>query len=563
MAPHQRTLVLDESGTPASDWLRRLADGEVTAVGDLAEAVERLRRESFTAVVLADPALLDLPGCRDRLQRAEHILDALVNGVAVLDPSLRVTWVSRVLRNLCTSDPVGRPLLDALGAVRFVEPGADPFHMALGGEPSSARLLYDDSRYLDLVVTPARAGGSVTELVVVCRDVTREVLRQQKLDALYRAGRELTDFDPEQLGEMNVPARVELLKQNLRRQIHDLLHYDVIEVRLLDRRTGRLEPLLQEGMTPEAASRVLYARTQDNGVTGYVAATGQSYLCPDAASDPHFLQGSPGARSSMTVPLLMRDEVIGTFNVESPRLNAFGIEDLQFTELYAREVAQALNTLNLLSAQLACTASQSIEAVNREVALPADELLTLASGLLEQAAGERPEWVAALQKIIADAREIKRCILKVGDELAVPADDGAVRPGLKGKRILVVDSDERVRRSAHAILERQGCLVETAATATEGLALAKSGSFDAILADIRHPDMGGYEAYRRLKEHQPNGKVILTAAFGYDSSHTLIKARQDGLRFVLFKPFQPPQLFNALLAPDEPGGSQPEVIQAS
>ncbi len=34
---------------------------------------------------------------------------------------------------------------------------------------------------------------------------------------------------------MSVEERVELLKSNIRRFTHDLLHYDVVEIRLLDR----------------------------------------------------------------------------------------------------------------------------------------------------------------------------------------------------------------------------------------------------------------------------------------------------------------------------------------
>jgi hypothetical protein len=34
--------------------------------------------------------------------------------------------------------------------------------------------------------------------------------------------------------------------------------------------------------------------------------------------------------------------------------------------------------------------------------------------------------------------------------------------------------------------------------------------------------------------------------YGYDPTHALVKARQDGLRFVLFKPFRVDQLRDAL-----------------
>ena len=68
--------------------------------------------------------------------------------------------------------------------------------------------------------------------------MTAEVQQQQKLDALHKAGRELAALAPDQLADMSVEERIELLKQNIRRFTHDLLHYDVIEIRLLDRRHG-------------------------------------------------------------------------------------------------------------------------------------------------------------------------------------------------------------------------------------------------------------------------------------------------------------------------------------
>ena len=122
----------------------------------------------------------------------------------------------------------------------------------------------------------------------------------------------------------------------------------MVEIRLLDGRTGKLEPLLAVGMVPEAAGRDLFARPQNNGVTGFVAATGKSYLCEDTTADPLYLEGCKGAKSSLTVPLVLHDEVIGTFNVESPEPRAFSESDLQFLEIFTRDVAVALNTLELL-----------------------------------------------------------------------------------------------------------------------------------------------------------------------------------------------------------------------
>ena len=58
--------------------------------------------------------------------------------------------------------------------------------------------------------------------------------------------------------------------------------------------------------------------------------------------------------------------------------------------------------------------------------------------------------------------------------------------------------------------------------------------------------MAGYEIFRALREAQPNARVILMTGFGYDPGHSLVKARQDGLRHVLYKPFRVDQLRDAL-----------------
>jgi two-component system, sensor histidine kinase SagS len=497
----------------------------------------------------------DEPNLRARLARAEQIIAATQRGIAILDRDLNITWVNEPFRAWCPEDPIGKRFPDVLGPTTIVSPAPRPFEAALAGHSATIRLQYRTARYLDVAVSPVRGNGDVSELITLSEDVTKDVIRQQQFDALHKAGQELADLDPGQLSEMTLKDRIDLLKQNLRRSIHDLLHYDVIEIRLLDMQTRRLEPLLQEGMTPEAAVRELNAVPTGNGVTGYVAATGRSYLCTDTASDPLYITGAPGARSSMTVPIVYQDEVIGTFNVESPRPNAFGSEDLQFAELFSRELGRALHTLNLLSAQLQCTATQSIEAVNREIALPVDDLLSLASGLLAQS--KDPVWSTQLQNILAKAREVKHAIHKVADDFA-PADTSDSRLlRLRGMRVLVIDREEQTRRSAHAILEKFGCEVETAPTGPEGMQLAETGRFDAVISDIQQVGMGGTAVYRGAKTRQPAARIVLMKGFCYDSEHTVVNARQEDYWIpLIYKPLIPNQLLNALTAdsPKRPAG---------
>ena len=80
--------------------------------------------------------------------------------------------------------------------------------------------------------------------------------------------------------------------------------------------------------------------------------------------------------------------------------------------------------------------------------------------------------------------------------------------------------------------------------------LFRSSAYDAVLVDIRLPDLSGYEAFSKLREAQPKARVVLMTAFGYDPSHAIVKCRQEGLRSILYKPFRIDQLIDALEGQD-------------
>ena len=141
-----------------------------------------------------------------------------------------------------------------------------------------------------------------------------------------------------------------------------------------------------------------------------------------------------------------------------------------------------------------------------------------------------------------------RSILQVGDELlAGHTLAQAISHGtLKGKRLLIVDSERDIRRSGHEILGRFGCVIETAYDGAGALLMARTHKYDVVIADIRLSDLKGDEMFRRLREYDPRQQVILMAGFGYDSNHTIVKARQMGLQSVIYKPFRREQLLKAL-----------------
>lgn len=527
---------------------------DVVVVENPLRGLVYLTRESFDGVYVASNFFQQAFELGSLLQN-QQILEGMPDGVALLDSENTVVWGNGRLREWSARDQVvGANFYTVLGSPEILGPDFCPFHTALAtGSPSSSTLRSEDNRYFQVHAAPVReVNGAPRHLIVTVRDVTREVQQQQKLAAIHQAGVELADLTPDELLQMSVEDRIELLKSNILHITQGLLNFEVVEIRLLDQKTGRLEPLLAVGMEPQATQRVLLAQPQGNGVTGFVAATGKSYLCEDTTEDPLYLEGSRGAKSSLTVPLTLHDEVIGTFNVESNEPRAFTESDLQFLEIFTRDVAVALNTLELLQAEKASAAAASVEAIHSAVALPVDEILNDAVNVMERYIGHEPEVVERLQRILRNARDIKQVIQKVGQKMtpsqAHPAPPQPEGGALQGRRILLVDEDTAVRSAAHALLERYGCVVETAPDGEQAMFMVRNSGYDVVIADIRLPDMSGFQFMQKLQQVmdvEPLPLILMTG-FGYDPDHSIVKARQAGLQAILYKPFRLDQLLSTV-----------------
>ncbi len=521
--------------------------------------VDELNEPLVDGVWIARDQLPQLSELRGIAQSGLMLRD-MPEGVALLDSDIRVLWGNTRLRQWAGVEGsiTGMNFYQLLSNPEIMGPDFCPFHTALAtSEESNSTLHTDSNRYYQVHAAPLVQPGQAMQLIVTISDITDEILQQQKLEAIHKAGRDLADLRPTEIFQMEVDERIDLLKENIRHYLSDLLNFEVIEIRLLEHATGNLVPLLSVGIDQDAADRQLFAHPQGNGVTGYVAASGLPYVCQDVENDPLFIPGVATSRSSITAPLILHDQVLGTINVESPESNAFGDNDLQFLEIFARDVAFALNTLELLVAQKANTAQQSCDAIHSAVAMPVDEILNDAVNVMEGYIGHAPEVVERLQRILQNARDIKQTIQSVGQKMtpleAVPVGvQSSQHAALRGKRILVVDADGPVREDAHRLLERYGCIVETAHKGDEAVWMVRSSggakSYDVIISDIRLPDYSGYQLMLRLGDIMQRVPMVLMTGFGYDPGHSIVKARQNGLhpKCVLFKPFRLDQLVDVI-----------------
>ncbi len=80
---------------------------------------------------------------------------------------------------------------------------------------------------------------------------------------------------------------------------------------------------------------------------------------------------------------------------------------------------------------------------------------------------------------------------------------------------------------------------------TSGLEAIKEimkGQVCLVVTDIAMPDMDGYELYWRIKDYNADLPVIMMTGFGYDPNHVLVRSRQEGLKDILYKPFETSKL---------------------
>ncbi|MCP4081473.1 MAG: response regulator [Planctomycetaceae bacterium] len=496
------------------------------------------------------------------------IFNRMPDGFAVTDRTNQIVWANKSLGDWFPEQPlVGLDFFDAMGRPEIIGECSNPLASALKtGCSNSSSLKCDTRTYYRLRVAPVSVDGlEPSHNLIIVSDASEEVLHVQKLEAIHNAGSELADLTPEEVCRMNIEERIDLLKANILYYTQDLLGYDVVEIRLIDRKTNRCETLLSEGIDSKESKLPLFAEAQGNGVTGFVCATGKSYLCEDTTSDRLYVDGLIGAKSSLTVPLMLHDQVIGSFNVESPQVGAFTEADLQLLQIFSKDIARALNSLELLVTEKTSSAKASLEAIETAVGLPIDEILNDTVHVIENYIGQDANVSRRLRRILKNSREIKQVIHNAREEMtfgeSVPESMQAhQRPLLRNARVLVVDCEDEVRNSAHLLLEPFGCIVETAHEGNEALMMVRNSDpgeeYDAIIADIRLPDLSGYNILMKLKESMEEPPLVLMTGFGYDPGHSIVKARQAGLKpyAILYKPFKLEQLLETierLIQPDK------------
>jgi CheY-like chemotaxis protein len=524
---------------------------DLVEMDSIDQAIDAIRRDEFSAIFSDTADFLPLERALVS-QQASLILNTIGEGVCIVDGEGRCNWMNKKMAAwpARVHEKIRRTCQDAFGIFSKQVSPPSPADAPAGFNRSKRYSLnIEDTQFMEMICSPViNPAGQVVQVVSVVWDATGSRRLQQKIDAIDKSGRELVRFDSEVLAKLNVAQRLTLLEDKIISFTRDLMHFDHFAIRLLDRRTNRLELVISAGLPTDALNVELYCATEGNGISGYVAATGRSYICPDVERDPRYVMGLDSAKSSLTVPLMLHDRVIGIFNIESRQRAAFNEDDRQFAEIFGRYVAIALNMLDLMLVERVEARHKVADDVCGEAAGPLNDIALDANALMDEYIGH-DDLRQKLRQILDNVASIRTSLKQVaaGPQTILGAKDvKAVEddPVLSGARILVADDAPDIRTTITDVLRKFRAEVTSCANGGEAVARIEEPGveFDLVLSDIKMPDKTGYDVFAAARKKSQALPVILMTAFGYDPNHSIVRASQEGLQAVLFKPFKVDQL---------------------
>ncbi len=317
----------------------------------LAPAVERelAQAESRRERHQAEEAL------QNNEKRFRALIENSLDNISLLAADGTLLWESpAVIRNLgyAPNEFVGRNTFelmhpDDLDRARNIlaELVRDP----ASRQHASFRLRRVDGawRWVEAIVTNLLNEPSVNAIVINYRDVTERLQAEKELERraeqfglLYDAGLALNSvLDP----RAQLETIFNIALKALRAARAEFFRYDAARTEL------RLE--LVHGyaaeMTPRAMQKLGFILGQDQSLVDWVSQHRQRVYLPDVYADPRWTAIDPEIRSGLWVAVEHEGRLLGVLGVLGILADAFSLEDQRLLELFASQLAVALENARL------------------------------------------------------------------------------------------------------------------------------------------------------------------------------------------------------------------------
>ena len=284
----------------------------------------------------------------------------------------------------------------------------------------------------------------ISELEDRVRARTQELANRN--EALVLRGRQLTTV-ADVAREITRAQDQETLLNTLVHLVSERFNYYHVGIFLLDEDQ---EYAVLRASNSEGGQRMLNRghrlKVGEVGIVGYVTGSGKPRIATDVGIDAVYFQNPdlPLTRSEMTLPLIVADQIIGAFDVQSTEANIFTQEDVELFTILADQVAIAIqNNLLLQETVRALEASQSLhrqyllQEWSREVEereMPGFEYTTSGVKAIDR------EDSISFQKVVESGEPV--IIPMIDHESGKPAATLAVPINLRGEVIGVINIEE-------------------------------------------------------------------------------------------------------------------------
>ncbi len=215
-----------------------------------------------------------------------------------------------------------------------------------------------------------------------CRDLQQKATR---LAALYNIGKTLTST-------LEIQRLLEMVLETLDYE----LGFRKSALHLIDRKTGDLFVEAARGYPPEITAK-MRLKVGEEGVCGWVAAHGKPLLVNDVSTEPRHVGIGLDHGSELAVPIKLGEKIVGVLDVADPETFFYHEEDIRILDLFAAQVAIAIDNATLFRDREALVAelrvadklkSEFVANMSHELRTPLTSIIGFSELLLDGVVGE-------------------------------------------------------------------------------------------------------------------------------------------------------------------------------
>jgi len=189
---------------------------------------------------------------------------------------------------------------------------------------------FDDN---DLEIMNA-LGDQIALAIANAKLIRRARRKSAEAESLYEVGKLMS-------GTLQLEELLNLLVD----QVTKLVNVDVATIYIVNPKDGSIEDIVSKGVPDDLKPKL--PTKIGLGICGLVAKTGETMVVNDVSRSAQYIQICPELKSEIAIPLKSRDEVIGVFNLESSKLNAYSSNDQELLETFASQAAVSIERAKL------------------------------------------------------------------------------------------------------------------------------------------------------------------------------------------------------------------------